>query len=345
VRPDGTPFTWRGITAFRLLEMEAAGKSAEVDTYLKWAASQQLTVVRVLTMAKHLFELPPERGVAALDAFLSRAARHGMFVEVVALADTGAYPLDLKQHVRRVGEIAARHPNALVEIANEPYHGTQKPEVHRDDFLQELRKEITAGVPVALGAAGYPELHAAGDFVTFHSSRSPAEGGWGSVRDLRIGAELLRKAGKPVVDDEPIGAGSKFEPGRRDDNPERFRAHALLAGLLGLHSTFHYEGGLQGRIPAGRELESLNAWREGAALAGDGPRAVPRITLLAGPAPARANLPPKGGGAYAIVDGDRAWVLVYGDGAGATEIKWLEGWTPGLAKRWPGAHFMAARRR
>lgn len=345
VRPDGSPFAWRGITAFRLLEMEAAGKSGEVDASLRWAASQQLTVVRVLTMAKHLFELPPERGVSALEGFLSRAARHGMFVEVVALADTASYPVDLEKHVRRVGEIAAHHSNALVEIANEPYHATQKPELHHYEVLQALRKEIPTDVPVALGAAGYPEVHIAGDFVTFHSSRSPAEGGWGSVRDLKIGVEFLRKAGKPVVDDEPIGAGQKGEPGRRDDNPERFRAHALLAGLLGLHSTFHYEGGLQGRLPAGRELESFNAWREGVALAGDGPRAIPRITLLAGPAPARANRPPKRGGAYAIVDGDRAWVLVYGDGAGATEIKWLEGWKPGLAKRWPGMQFIAARRR
>ena len=325
--------------------MEATGKAANVEAYLKWAASRQLTVVRVLAMAKHLFELSPERGAAALDAFLSRAARHGMFVEVVALADTAAYPMELEKHVRRIGEIAAHHPNALVEIANEPYHGTQRPEVHRDDVLQALRKEIPAGVPVALGAAAYPELHAAGDFVTFHSSRSPAEAGWGSVRDLRIGAEMLRKAGKPVVDDEPIGAGQKFEPGRRDDNPERFRAHALLAGLLGLSSTFHYEGGLQGRVPTGRELESFNAWFEGVSLAGEGPRGLPKITLLVAPAPARANLPAKGGGGYAIVDGDRASVLVYGDGAGATEIKWLEGWTPGLAKRWPGAHFMTARRR
>ena len=340
MRPDGSPFPWRGITAFRLVEMESAGRTADVDAYLKWAASQQLTVVRVLTMAKHLFELTPERGVAALDSFLSRASRHGMFVEVVALADTTSYKMDVNAHVRRVGEVVARHPNAVVEIANEPYHATQQPNIHQDQFLQQLRKEIPASVPVALGAAGYPELHTGGDFVTFHSSRSSAEGGWGSVRDLKIGVEFLRKAGKPVVDDEPVGAGQKFEPGRRDDSPERFRAHALLAGLLGLYSTYHYEGGLQAKLPTGRELESLRAWREGAELAGAGPQGIPQVMLPGGTAPARVA--GKFAGAYVIVDGDRAWALVYG--GGGTEVKWRQGWAPVRERRWSASHFAEGRR-
>jgi hypothetical protein len=264
VHADGRPFTWRGITAFRLLEMEAGGRAAEADAYLAWAAGQKLTVVRVLAMAKHLFELSPDRGIGALDPFLTRAARHGLFVEIVALADTASYDLDLPAHVRAVGAIAARHPNALIEIANEPYHSTQREALHRGDYLVLLRREIPAGVPVALGAAEYPELHIGGDYVTFHSSRSPAQNGFGHVRDIRIVAELLRKAGKPLVDDEPIGAGERFVAGRRDDNPERFRQHAAAATRLGAAVTFHYEGGLQARIPAGRELACFLAWKAGA---------------------------------------------------------------------------------
>ncbi len=340
VRADGSPFAWRGVTAFRLLEMESAGRTAEADAYLTWAAGQQFTVVRVLTMAKHLFELAPERGVAALDSFLARASRHGMVVEVVALADTASFTIDLKAHVRRVGEVVSRHPNAVVEIANEPYHGTHRPEVHRDEFLQQLRKEIPANVPVALGAAAYPELHTAGDFVTFHSSRSSAEAGWGTVPDLKIGADFLRKAGKPVVNDEPIGAGQEFEPGRRDDSPERFRAHALLAGLIGLYSTFHYEGGLQARLPAGRELESLRAWRDGTELAGEGPSGIPQVMPPNGTAPARVT--GKFVGAYVVVDADRAWTLAYG--GGGTEVTWRQGWSPVREKRWAHSHFAEGRR-
>jgi hypothetical protein len=156
VRADGRVFDWRGITAFRLIEMEAAGRTREVEAYLKWAAAQKLTVVRVLVMAKHLFELPPQRGVDALDAFLSRAARYGLHVEVVALADSGSYEMDMKAHVRQVGAIAAKHANAFVEIANEPYHSTQREEVHHEAYLLELRREIPAGVPVALGPPTTP---------------------------------------------------------------------------------------------------------------------------------------------------------------------------------------------
>ena len=147
VHVDGRPFDWRGITAFRLLEMESAGRSADVDAYLSWAANQKLTVVRVLAMAKHLFELSPERGLAALDAFLSRASRHGLYVEIVALADTASFELDLPLHVRRIGAVAVKHPNAFIEVANEPYHSTQRDELHRGEYLEQLRREIPSARP------------------------------------------------------------------------------------------------------------------------------------------------------------------------------------------------------
>jgi hypothetical protein len=99
--------------------------------------------------------------------------------------------------------------------------------------------------------------------VTFHSSRSSGDNGWGHVRDMKIAAEFVKKARKPVVDDEPIGAGERFIPGRRDDSPERFRAHAQAAKRHGVYATFHYEGGLQAMIPAGRELQCFRAWRGG----------------------------------------------------------------------------------
>ena len=47
-------FEWRGITAFRLLEQIAHGGEAEGIAYLDWAGARKVTIVRVLTMAKHL---------------------------------------------------------------------------------------------------------------------------------------------------------------------------------------------------------------------------------------------------------------------------------------------------
>src|SRR5262245_2449513 len=56
-RRGSAPFEWRGITAFRLLEQLAHGRENEAIAYLDWARANRVNVVRVLTMAKHLFQL------------------------------------------------------------------------------------------------------------------------------------------------------------------------------------------------------------------------------------------------------------------------------------------------
>ena len=66
VRADASPFEWRGISAFALVEQVANGRASEAENYLAWAASQRITVVRVLVMAQHLFKLSPDQGRAAL---------------------------------------------------------------------------------------------------------------------------------------------------------------------------------------------------------------------------------------------------------------------------------------
>ena len=261
-RPDGSRFHWRGISAFRLVEMVAHGREADAAAYLDWAAARELTVVRVFTMAHHLFGLTPTDGVAALPRLLEMAAQRQMYVEVVALADTAAIQVDLAQHVKRVGEIASRHTNAVVEIANEPVHPTQRREVHDTVVVRQLASAVPPGVPVSLGSiergAGFGE----GSYLTWHVPRSTDHGGWGHVLAIAEGPALLAKWKKPVVNDEPIGAAAEYVAGRRDNDPARFRAAALVTRLAGLGATFHYEGGLQARIPSGRELECFDAWNE-----------------------------------------------------------------------------------
>lgn len=335
--PDGRPFAWRGITAFRLLEIEATGRGAEADAYLRWAAAERLTVVRVLAMAKHLFELPPDRGLAALDVLLKRAARHGVVVEVVALADTAAYEIDLRAHLRRVGEICARHPNAVVEIANEPYHGTQRPELHDTAFLASLRSELPADVPVALGAGSYPELLTAGNYVTIHY---PRPGGWRWIKALEDAIEHRRRAGKPIVDDEPMGAGERIEPGRRDADPERFRAAAIAGRLIGIGATFHYEDGLQARRPRGNTLACFRAWQQGMALVPGDAAVEPLEPGAAGPLRAVRG---EHASFFLGGRGDRAWVLVAGT-TPQTTIDWNQGWTVTMRRTWRASRFYAVRR-
>jgi hypothetical protein len=258
----GEPFQWRGITAFRLVEMVAHGRNAEAAAYLDWAASRKLTVVRVFTMARHLFQLTPADGVRALPELLQMATARGLHVEVVALIDTADLTTDIEAHVQAVGAIAARSPNALVEIANEPAHPTQAAAVHDPRELQRLASLVPADVPVSLGSAEENGAYAGGRYATFHFPRSGGGTPWGHVLGLAKGAALVKAWGKPVVSDEPIGAADAAVGGRRDDEPDRFLAAALLTRLAGMGATFHYEGGLQARIPTGRERQCFDKWND-----------------------------------------------------------------------------------
>jgi hypothetical protein len=250
---------WKGITAFRLLEFVAHGREAEADRYLTWAASQQLNVVRVLAMAQVLFQLTPDEGQRALDTLLELAERRGIVVEIVALADTARYQFDITAHVRRIGEIAGKHPNAVIEIANEPYHPTQAEAVHRHAFLRELRAVIPRDVAVSVGTLDEDKGElAAGDYITWHS---PRDGNW--AERMREGGAFVRRFRKPVIADEPMGAADRAIAGRRDNNPSRFRRAAEIARESGLGATFHYEGGLQARLPTRAETACLRAWMAG----------------------------------------------------------------------------------
>lgn len=320
VEADGEPFPWRGITAFRLAELTAHGREEEAVAYLDWAASQQLTVVRVLLMAHHLFQLSAEGGRAALPRLLDLAKARGIAVEIVTLADTVEAPkLDYDQHIRDVGRIALEKGNALIEIANEPGHQTQAPRVHQPAFLMRLAEGIPEPALVALGSMEYSEGFAAADYATTHVPRGDKE--WDHVLAIADRAEVVAELQKPVVSDEPIGAGPEYRPGRRDNAPARFAAAAALTRFVGMEATFHYEGGLHARIPGKVEAECLAAWLEGLMLTDD--------LVLEGrfvqAADAKVGRADGARAAFARVAANRAAFLLIDPGPSAS-VKWAEEW-------------------
>lgn len=344
VRSDGTTFHWRGITAFRLLELIARDNGeAEAERYLDWAAAQELTVVRVLGMARHLFDLAPEAGLAAAPRLLRLAEARGLHVEFVALADTAERRFDVDAHFARLAEIAASHPNILVEIANEPTHATQAPEVHDPAWLAARARAMPESVPVALGSVERGEGFAAGDYVTWHVPREPGAEGWQHVVEVAAGAGFVARWGKPVVSDEPIGAAGAFQPGRRDDSPARFRAAALLTRLAGMGATFHYEGGLHARIPEGRELETFRAWNEAWTLLPDDAEDRGRFYVAGeGGAAVRGFSDARALRVFERHDGATASILLVGV-RGAPEIQWSDGWIAGEVRRLDGSWLITAR--
>jgi hypothetical protein len=333
---DGSPFSWRGLTALRLLDHLADGRTADVEALLDWAASKHLTVVRTLAMGGGWMNLTPEDGRAALPRLLALASERGLHVEIVALAGTLDMPVDLDAQVAAVGRIAADHPNALVEIANEPSHPTQNPDVRQAATLSRLAGLVPDPVPVSFGSVEEDAAYGGGDYVTWHAPRRTEQDGWAHVLGLADGARLLAQYRKPVVSDEPIGAAAALVPGRRDDAPPRFRAAALVSRLAGMGATFHYEGGLEARVPDGVELACFDAWNEAWSLLPAGIETTGTFAA-AGEAGAavRAFDRTRSRAVFERHTGDAAWVAAVG-GSGDPDLILAPGWHVTQSRVLPG---------
>jgi len=266
---DGTRFHWNGVTAFALLEQIAHGRRTDADAYLRWARTTGFNLVRVLAMADVLFKLTPEEGRRFMPTLFSMAEERGLYVEIVALADTARYgmgPAALREQVAAVGELAAQHPNAVVQIANEHYHPTQSRELHDPGAFRELARLVPSTVLyTASAAAEDTAIEPQGTFITRHLSRSgnPAR----MIERVQLLGDLARATGKPVVNGEPIGAGERDEPGRRLADPGFFRDLAKRTSAAGLAGgTFHCEDGLYARVPGPVQQACARAWAEGASV-------------------------------------------------------------------------------
>ena len=341
VDSSGKAFQWRGTTAFQLAEMIASSREQQAIAYLDWAKSEDLSVVRVLLMAQHLFKLTPEAGRQALPRLLDLAKARGIAVEAVALADTKDVRIDFDAHVREIGRIALEKGNAFVEIANEPGHATQDVKLHDPGFAKRLASLVPDPVLVALGSVEYGEGYGqAGDYATTHLPRGSK--GWEHVHLVAEGVRHVYAMKKPVISDEPIGAGHEFDPGRRDNDPARFAAAAALTRLTGMGATFHYEGGLYARLPTGRETACLAAWRMGLALL-DGVSTEgefahgERAARVAKPTTSAADQR-----VYARVGANDAVVLVVG--SDPVTLEWASGWKVVRLAAVPGASVAIAAR-
>ena len=155
---------------------------------------------------------------------------------------------------------------------------------------------------------------------------------------------MLRAWNKPVVSDEPMGAGERFEPGRRDDDSARFRAAALLTRFVGLGATFHYQEGLSAAIPTGRQLQCFKAWSSAWTLlpADIERRGVFRRAGESGAA-VTAYSADRALGVFERQADDTAWVLVIRPQP-SFSAAWGEGWRISGVRRLDGAWIITARR-
>ena len=299
---------------------------ADAGAFVSWARSTGFTVLRVLSMLPNggWMNLSPDDGRRALPTVLEMARAEGLYVQAVALANTnersGRFGTDvfLREQVRQIGRLCAEAGNCVLEIANEPYHGSQ---ARLDDpaRMRRLAREAPEGLLVTWGATERDDSArmAGGDFVVVHLARSGAW--WDRVARVRDLERLSMATGKFVVDNEPIGAAERVERGRRDANPDAFLAQGIATRLAGAGATFHCEDCLRARVPGRVQQQCAAAFIEGR-------RAVPHTAGVSmTPDGAVALLPPHHEGrVLAAKKSDEAWVLALGPGA--RELAWKNGW-------------------
>jgi hypothetical protein len=268
----GTPFVWKGITAFSLI---ANGLTTE--PFLDYAAATGFNVVRVLTCVLNDFaDLAPEDGLARLPHLLQLARARGLYVEVVGLSDTQTFlergrGFDWRAHARNVATVCAGHENAVFEFANEPYHATHVEELHDMANAQAEAAIATDGLDVLWAPGASPDDESIipfGRFVTRHLDRSRDL--LNQVRRVKaLDQDVQQIAGVPTINDEPMGADEEASDNRSNE-PWFFYAMGALEAGFGIGGTFHCEAGLTCAIPGPVTHQCALAYLQGKRMVPEG---------------------------------------------------------------------------
>lgn len=244
----------RYLSGFKLPAL-ACQDPQRVLNYLDLAVTLGFNGVRVMAGALTWGPQTPAEGLDGLPMVLTEARNRQLSVEVTILTDSGT-GYDCEEHVEAAALLCDEYDNALCEVANEPYHGSQAEEVHDYTNLAEWGSESLSTRDLAW-AEGAPETDEPrpeegytfdGDWISIHLDRG-RDSSWQMVRRVRELDVVSSTYQKPVMNNEPIGWGETFQPGRRSNDPSiAFCMGALSRGFeVGLVS--HAEHGLECDLP------------------------------------------------------------------------------------------------
>jgi hypothetical protein len=227
-------------------------------------------------------------------------------------------------------------------VANEPYHSTQASQLHNPSNLLRLGRQ--AQVPFALGAAESDESEemSGGSFITAHLDRGRDK--WNQVRRVRELEMLSEKGGKPVLNNEPIGAAEVSLPGRRESDPAFFFCLGALNRTSEVGGVFHSDAGLNGLQPGPVQQACADAFVAGS-------RTIPVEDRLKFKNAGWADSPVAGARfeqtvvrAYSGVSGSRAWTTLVGL-SGDPGLRLQHGWgVVGELARHPGVSVLELKR-
>jgi len=269
---DNHVWRWRGATEFLLFARYLNGE--DISPQLDWLVGRGFNVLRVFGEVPSCFgaarigitnyERPFERPDfdAKLHAFFKVLEEHGLRCEYTVLTYSDASDV-MRAHVQRVFDVAASHWNVMVEAANEPeyngidavsvMHGVDRRGVLSAYGLDPARAGRGAHVPVL-------------DYGTTHDLQRDLEHSPYNTKDA---LEMQNALGVPFVNDEPIGAIDPGNPGFKQNGPDvwggingvgartvnrdLFISAASIAYMYSAGYTFHFQSGLEGRVPTPAE--------------------------------------------------------------------------------------------
>lgn len=257
----------RCVTEFSLPYRMRIGDEGEVVRRLDRCVANGANAARMLMMAKNMFPLyRPDWDAASRAVVL--AAERGLYTEACLFADAqDLFPSSADRQVimREFGDWCAAHPTVIPQVANEPFKNGWTGAT--DPALLYLAQMLEARLGTRLFSIGDPN-----DYVEI----DPATGKpYEDCRPLRGWLELLAERSHILVlhaerkgkdsryagwvdhlkgfdevydnplkkfrwHDEPMGAASTYQDGRRDDRADAHRAAILCAAVMGMGYTYHY---------------------------------------------------------------------------------------------------------
>ena len=329
---------WRGATQFLLFARYLNGEN--ITPQLDWLVARGFNVLRVfgevpsgfradqvgITNYERPFARPDFD--ARLHAFFALLESRGLRCEYTVLTYWDASDV-MRAHVQRVYDVAASHWNVFVEVANEPENNSIDPVavmkgVNRRGVLSAYGLD-PGRHDVAIWKTDVPML----DYGTAHDLNRDLEN---SPSVTRSAMAMQNVFGIPFVNDEPIGAidpgnksfkqtgpetwGGVNGGGARTVNRDVFISAAAIAYLVSAGYTYHFQAGLEGRVPT-----AAMTVQDGVALAlRDVARFIPENAPLGTLVePALEN------GGLGMVIGSEQWVVV---------PKPPAGWSPAPLKGW-----------
>lgn len=235
-RPDGTVYRWASATDFLLFKRYLDGEN--IDPILTDRTGEGASMVRVLGMCTNITLFNPSSYpsyLSALPDFAGKLATFGLDLEFVVFADAQNLPnynefSEQRDWLPQVAGALSSSPNAILELVNEYAQNGVDPSVHSQPggilSAKSSGDDETPNLPPW-------------DYATFHA---PRDNEW--PRKSKNAMDIADFLGRPVINDEPIGAAEAAIPGSRSDQPNDFYWFAAVGMLLAGGGTFHSQDGL-----------------------------------------------------------------------------------------------------